>query len=1152
MPGGGPAVDGPEAGAGQLQEQPSERSHSAQPERFYGVTRGTTAKFKAMLGWLGKNHLVGQFDAAAEAARARDRYAIAAYGPEFRSLYKKRLLNYRLQEYEGDAFYRKLFRRDGGEGHPVPLVGFHDPEKAVPTDVDRLWHRLQAFMRANGAAEAQQLPALPALVLLPRGLLLGAVPRALLAQRGLASHASLCRRWGSSLAAGGDAGPRPVRPPSRGVLDAGPARRPRGAPAPPAPEPEQAAEPAGSGPRASCAASRSPPRLVPPPRPDADKTRQGEVNGESEGREGSPEGASAPGGEEAQAGYCRTEPLTPEEIAIAEEEAARDPEQARLLAAAMEAMMADTLKDAPPDQYSLHVYVPSEYPIGSRTFLLYCKVFAEVAARLAPHMQVDGGRAAGAAARRRPALAAPHDAAAACDTGDWEAPPGPEPEIATPPPAAELEQARPGSEGAPSEDCAPPSPGCGPACGSPPPRSWPPPAGSLGYVDVVQKKDGTFRASFVWGEVTRKLRRRATAEEAARDRDRHLLATRGLGAAEGGLLAFPLASYEHEPFFRALFRGEVLPLPTVGIYDSDAQRVHGREVSPGGAVGRGGQEDGKVLPSFQWPDGETRCLPLESSLEAAARAHDRFVIGCWGPEGAPERGLNFDLHLYEQEGWYQRLFMSLPAPPVGANDPDPGSLGAWDRLLAFMTDPGAALWTSMAMEACALERPPAAVPVAPGAAVRRVRGGGLKGVREVGGLFQAQVDFHHRKFKLAPCQSAEEAAREHDRYTIAAVGPANCGRRLNYTLDDYRGERFYRELVESNAAPAFGFRDFTGTDCEDMWDKLKKFMKKCRGAEEAAAATAATGEAGEAGEAGDLGCVFDPSCGAAEGVAGGCEYRGVLVCKNTGRFLPTLDWRGKWRFGWLCRTAKAAAMERDRLAIAAYGPAEARTMSTNFPLDRYKKEPFYRRLFGRKGAREAVGAWDVEADPTDAAAGDAAWERLLAFLDPSLGKGRAPSPSEEPPSGDEAALEEDRSPSPGPTPEPAARRCSPKRGAEAEADAPGEAAASPKRLKVEPVDEGAVPVAVPVPAPAPDPQGPSSALVPVVAPVRIQVRSPDDKRAEAVVVAPGASLREVLQEAGRRLGCALLRLVHIETMKDVEDAAELFRLRPPLFFSIRV
>eukprot|EP00741_Cyanophora_paradoxa_P016867 tig00020943_g16291.t1 len=488
-----------------------------------------------------------------------------------------------------------------------------------------------------------------------------------------------------------------------------------------------------------------------------------------------------------------------------------------------------------------------------------------------------------------------------------------------------------------------------------------------------------------------------TAEEAARARDRMIIACKGSAPSpQGFTLNFPLSEYQGESWYRALFLSE--HPPAVGVHDESedakaaAERLHAfmeehgmaRPVSY--ASERAAAFSGvtyfgnRFRVSLSWKRKSFQSVFQFDSVETCAVWRDRFLIACYGKDEAQSRGLNFPVTEYEGEAWFRDLFPAggVRPPPVGLHDTRADAAASFKSLREFMEQHGLVLppWL------------PGAFRIKVAKISTRNADTGLFGVSQSSATrFMALFHWKDKQFHL-PYTSAEEAALVRDRLLIAGVGPVYAQvRQLNHPLSRYEGESWYAALFRSASPPAVGVHDADGDPEAAMW-RLKAFLEE----HAAMGSIAPSGRRPRVPQLLDSG---DDREGRAAPPRDPHTYaHGRLPPPKSGfygvrsnekgrdenrrhRFAPVsayLRWpRRAVRFRRLIADGdlEEGARWHDRYAIACFGPAHGRL---NFPASSYRGEGWFAALFESEEP-PAVGVRDAGGDAGEAIA------RLQAFME---------------------------------------------------------------------------------------------------------------------------------------------------------------------------
>eukprot|EP00741_Cyanophora_paradoxa_P021318 tig00021348_g20578.t1 len=340
-----------------------------------------------------------------------------------------------------------------------------------------------------------------------------------------------------------------------------------------------------------------------------------------------------------------------------------------------------------------------------------------------------------------------------------------------------------------------------------------------------------------------------------------------------------------------------------------------------------------------WMDGKkkNRYPGVWDKAEDAARWRDRFEIALRGPgpEGLPP--LNFPLEGYRDEPFFASLFGPGEPPPVGVHDPrgrrDPegafARLRDWMRALpAYQSEPAARPRPRLVP----LERHPAT---------------GLFGVFPCRAHFQMKVTWLNIGFYRV-FASSEEAARCRDRIALCCFGPeAAAARSLNFPLQDYEHESFYRALFVDEPPEAVGVHDAGTGDRNAAFGRLRAFLARH------GIVPLGTRSSRSAAQVQSQAHMRRPDTG----------LYGVYPAQAAPlRYAAYVPWRRRQiRSLWYPEHLEEAGRWRDRLLIALRGPAVAERKGLNHPLQEYEGEEFYRRLFG-----EAVLSGEADPPPIGA------------------------------------------------------------------------------------------------------------------------------------------------------------------------------------------
>eukprot|EP00741_Cyanophora_paradoxa_P025771 tig00000391_g24868.t1 len=378
-----------------------------------------------------------------------------------------------------------------------------------------------------------------------------------------------------------------------------------------------------------------------------------------------------------------------------------------------------------------------------------------------------------------------------------------------------------------------------------------------GFVGVTSASPGRFQSKIVWREKNWICSRRDKREDAARDRDRFLIAALGPEAASARGLNYPLSSYESEAWFGLLFRPSGDP-PEIGVHDRDtdadaALKRLKQFISSHSGDGRRPQSgffgvfnvNGSAVTRYRWKNKMFQAT--WDSAEEGGRSHDRFLLICHGPGGVPERSFNFPSKGYEGEKFYRDMFASGSPPKVGVHDPDPDdAAAAIERAKRYLLDVvhgrgapqadgspapkrkrGRPRKTAEGAAAAAAPAASSAPPLAPpgqrgagpgityvpvgeaatgGPAVRDRPVPDVFGVYPVENApvrFVARVTW--RGFLIeywSDDKAPEAAARVRDRLLVVLFGPQEAEHvGLNYPLSDYKEESFYKASSRARTGP---------------------------------------------------------------------------------------------------------------------------------------------------------------------------------------------------------------------------------------------------------------------------------------------------------------------------------------------------------------
>eukprot|EP00741_Cyanophora_paradoxa_P021315 tig00021348_g20575.t1 len=378
--------------------------------------------------------------------------------------------------------------------------------------------------------------------------------------------------------------------------------------------------------------------------------------------------------------------------------------------------------------------------------------------------------------------------------------------------------------------------------------------------------------------------------------------------------------------------------------------------------GRGGFKAMLRCPWEPIASKATRYAGVWTAATDAARWRDRFEIALRGPgpEGLPP--LNFPLEGYRDEPFFASLFGPGEPPPVGVHDPR----GRGDREGAFarLRDWMFAL-PAFESERAALPRPrlpplqrhpatgasllPALACVATSDHARSLPNPrvGFFGVMPCRATFFARVTWLNIQFHRVFANS-EEAARCRDRIALCCFGPeAAAQRSLNFPLQDYEHESFYRALFVDDPPEAVGVHDPNTKDRKAAASRLRAFLARH-----------------------DIVPLEKPSRRSAAQVQSQAHMRrpdtglyGVYPAQAAPlRYAAYVPWRRRQiRSLWYPEHLEEAGRWRDRLLIALRGPAVAERKGLNHPLQEYEGEEFYLRLFG-----EAVVSGEADPPPIGA------------------------------------------------------------------------------------------------------------------------------------------------------------------------------------------
>eukprot|EP00741_Cyanophora_paradoxa_P024373 tig00021795_g23535.t1 len=240
-----------------------------------------------------------------------------------------------------------------------------------------------------------------------------------------------------------------------------------------------------------------------------------------------------------------------------------------------------------------------------------------------------------------------------------------------------------------------------------------------------------------------------------------------------------------------------------------------------------------------------------------------------------------------------------------------------------------------------------------------------------GSHYYVQLKWRRANF-IVPLQcGVDGAGRERDRVIIACLGPAEAASRLEHPLEEYAGERFYRELFASAEPPRVGVHDPEPGTLPGRW-RLVEYLRAVGALQEAPAV--APKEEREEARAAPAGAPGEGSEG-----EGAEEWRaGPLpqwAISPEGVDHLDLEWGGAPFRAALGRGTEAQAFMqwRDRALLALHGPADALQHDLSFEPLEYEREPFYRALFG-PAHTPAVGLRDPHPGTRPAR------RRLRAFL----------------------------------------------------------------------------------------------------------------------------------------------------------------------------